>query len=379
MAAAGRRSRLALPDPPARLRLERRHHVADVTRFARQLATSSWPAEPATSATWSRARRADGQGDLAAEAHRGPPPGGRHRKNTYASETPVTDGERLYALFGGNVGVFASRSTARRCGRGRGRRSRSISTSARRRRRWSTTAASISCTTTTASRSSPRSTRRPGEEIWTSSGPTSTHGSPRLGDAAHLEEREAHRDRHHRPRLRHQLRPRRQGAVAAEGHPPVDAQPGRRRRPALRRVGSQGEAEPAAACGAAGRHRRHHAQGGRDRNAFDRLVPPRFSGYTPSPLAYRGRIYAVNDNGVLQVADAADRRRSLQGAHRRRRAHLLELAHRQRRTHLPPQRGRRRVRPSAPATLRRAGAQPLGEMRLASPAAAGDRLATSAR
>ena len=32
---------------------------------------------------------------------------------------------------------------------------------------------------------------------------------------------------------------------------------------------------------------------------------PRFTGYTPSPLAYRGRIYAVNDNGVLQVADAA--------------------------------------------------------------------------
>ena len=31
---------------------------------------------------------------------------------------------------------------------------------------------------------------------------------------------------------------------------------------------------------------------------------PRFSGYTTSPLVYRGRVYAVNDNGVLQVADA---------------------------------------------------------------------------
>src|SRR5262245_39360328 len=29
------------------------------------------------------------------EAHKGKPFGGRHRKNTYASETPVTDGERL--------------------------------------------------------------------------------------------------------------------------------------------------------------------------------------------------------------------------------------------------------------------------------------------
>ncbi len=40
------------------------------------------------------------------EAHRGKPFGGRHRKNTYASETPATDGERLYASFGGNVGLF---------------------------------------------------------------------------------------------------------------------------------------------------------------------------------------------------------------------------------------------------------------------------------
>ena len=31
---------------------------------------------------------------------------GRHRKNTYASETPVTDGERLYASFGQNIGLF---------------------------------------------------------------------------------------------------------------------------------------------------------------------------------------------------------------------------------------------------------------------------------
>ena len=39
------------------------------------------------------------------QAHKGPPAGGRHRKNTYASETPSTDGERIYVMFG-NVGVF---------------------------------------------------------------------------------------------------------------------------------------------------------------------------------------------------------------------------------------------------------------------------------
>src|SRR5689334_7378207 len=40
------------------------------------------------------------------EAIRTKPFGGRHRKNTYASETPFTDGERVYASFGANVGIF---------------------------------------------------------------------------------------------------------------------------------------------------------------------------------------------------------------------------------------------------------------------------------
>jgi len=40
------------------------------------------------------------------EAFNGLPSGGRHRKNTYASETPFTDGERVYAYFGANVGLF---------------------------------------------------------------------------------------------------------------------------------------------------------------------------------------------------------------------------------------------------------------------------------
>jgi outer membrane protein assembly factor BamB len=39
------------------------------------------------------------------QAHAGTPPTQLHVKNTYASETPVTDGERVYAYFG-NVGLF---------------------------------------------------------------------------------------------------------------------------------------------------------------------------------------------------------------------------------------------------------------------------------
>ena len=47
-------------------------------------------------------------GDLlwTTEVHTGEPDFDRHLKNTYASSTPVTDGERVYAYFG-NVGVYA--------------------------------------------------------------------------------------------------------------------------------------------------------------------------------------------------------------------------------------------------------------------------------
>jgi outer membrane protein assembly factor BamB len=39
------------------------------------------------------------------ETFKGVPPSSRHLKNSYASETPVTDGERVYVYFG-NVGLF---------------------------------------------------------------------------------------------------------------------------------------------------------------------------------------------------------------------------------------------------------------------------------
>jgi outer membrane protein assembly factor BamB len=39
------------------------------------------------------------------EVHRGVPASAHHLKNTYASETPATDGERVYAYFG-NLGLF---------------------------------------------------------------------------------------------------------------------------------------------------------------------------------------------------------------------------------------------------------------------------------
>ncbi|HET8646767.1 MAG TPA: PQQ-binding-like beta-propeller repeat protein, partial [Vicinamibacteria bacterium] len=40
------------------------------------------------------------------EFHSGRPPGGRHRKNSFTSETPVSDGKRVY-VYVGNLGLFA--------------------------------------------------------------------------------------------------------------------------------------------------------------------------------------------------------------------------------------------------------------------------------
>ena len=48
----------------------------------------------------------DGSIRWARDVRSAAPPIARHGKNTYASETPVTDGERVYAYFGG-IGLFA--------------------------------------------------------------------------------------------------------------------------------------------------------------------------------------------------------------------------------------------------------------------------------
>jgi outer membrane protein assembly factor BamB len=44
---------------------------------------------------------------------------------------------------------------------------------------------------------------------------------------------------------------------------------------------------------------------GEEKNAFVVWTHPRASAYTSSPLVYRGRVYIVNDNGILGVFDAA--------------------------------------------------------------------------
>lgn len=238
------------------------------------------------------------------EAHRGQPFRGRHRKNTYASETPVTDGERLYASFGGNVGVFcysfdgtlvwkhtwdpqpiyldfgtASSPIVHRdrvyqlhdndgqsflaaldAKSGKEIWSVTRTDAAPMKSGWATPFVWVNDVRTeivTIGRGLVISYDADGKELWRLKGMTQATPSP----------------------------------VAAGGLLYVGS-------------GSQGEANrPLMAIrpGASGDISLAKDQ---TSNAFVAWLQPRFSGYTPSPLVYRGRVYSVNDNGILQVADA---------------------------------------------------------------------------
>ena len=239
------------------------------------------------------------------EAHKGTPFGGRHRKNTYASETPATDGERVYASFGGNVGIFAysldgnlvwkhtwppqpmyldfGTASSPIVHKGRvyvlhdndgasffaaldAKTGKEIWTvkrtdlSGRMASGWATPFAWENGTRTeivTIGRGFVISYDTDGRELWRLKG--MTHPAP--------------------------------VPVAADGLLYVGS-------------GSQGEANRplfAIRPGASGDISLAKEQ---TSNEFVSWFQPRLSGYTPSPLVYRGRVYAVNDNGILQVADA---------------------------------------------------------------------------
>ena len=94
------------------------------------------------------------------------PPTPKHIKNSYASETPVTDGERVYVFFA-DIGLFAFDMKGNVVvGEGDGADGDAESAGARRPRRSCTRIACTSSTTTKSSRSSPPSTRGPAAEVW---------------------------------------------------------------------------------------------------------------------------------------------------------------------------------------------------------------------
>ncbi len=238
------------------------------------------------------------------EAHKGQPFGGRHRKNTYASETPVTDGERLYVSFGGNVGLFCY----------------GLDGTLLWKKAWPPQPIYLDFGTA----SSPvvhdgrvyqlhdndgesflaALDAKTGAEVWrVSRGEvaqgTSGWATPFIWNSGSRTEiitigrgRVASYDQQGKELWR--LRGMTQATptpVAADGLLYVGSgSQGDSNRPLLAiRPGATGDVTLA-----------------RDQDANDFVAwrHPRFSAYTPSPLVYRGRVYSVNDNGILQVADA---------------------------------------------------------------------------
>jgi outer membrane protein assembly factor BamB len=238
------------------------------------------------------------------EAHRGKPSGGRHRKNTYASETPVTDGERLYVSFGGNVGLFCY----------------SMDGTLLWKHAWPPQPIYLDFGTA----SSPvvhqgrvyqlhdndgesflaALDAKTGKPLWAvtredAAPMTSGWATPFIWDNGRRTEivtigrgRVVSYDLEGRELWR--LRGMTQATpspVAADGLLYVGSgAQGDSNRPLMAvRPGASGDISLAA---------------DQDANEFVVWRQPRFSAYTPSPLVYRGRVYAVNDNGILQVADA---------------------------------------------------------------------------
>ena len=239
------------------------------------------------------------------EAHRAQPFGGRHRKNTYASETPATDGERLYASFGGNVGVFCYSLDGKLL--------------------WqhSWTPQPIYLDFGTASSPVVHEGRvyqlhdndgqsflaaldaRTGKELWNVKR-TDAAGRSLSGWATPYIWKHGQRtevvtigrgfvisydaDGRELWRLKGmtQATP---SPVAGDGLLYVGS-------------GSQGEANRPLLAVRPGASGDISLRPDQNSNDFVAWAQPRFSGYTPSPLVYRGRVYAVNDNGILQVADA---------------------------------------------------------------------------
>lgn len=239
------------------------------------------------------------------EAHKGKPAGGRHRKNTYASETPATDGERVYASFGGNVGVFAYSMTGELVWKktwppqpiyldfgtasspvvhnGRvyqlhdnegesfltaldaktGKDVWSVNRSAfetRAKSGWATPFIWIHSGRTeivTIGKGLVVSYGLDGKELWRMRGMTQATPSP----------------------------------AAAGGMLFVGS-------------GSQGENNRPLFAVKPGASGDISLPQGQTSNEFVSWFQPRFAAYTGSPLVYRGRVYSINDNGILQVADA---------------------------------------------------------------------------
>jgi outer membrane protein assembly factor BamB len=238
------------------------------------------------------------------EAHKGAPFGGRHRKNTFASETPATDGERLYVYFG-NVGLFCYTLDGKPL--------------------WTTTFEPQPMYLNFGTASSPvvhdgkvfvvhdndgisfvaAVDAVTGKILWRVAGDApvargSGWSTPFVWKRADRTELVVIRRQHAVAygldgkelwRLR--------GLVGQSTPTPVASGD-----LLYLSTGSQGESNRPVFAVRGGASGDISLAAGQTSNAWVAWTHPRASAYTSSPLVYRGRVYIVNDNGILMVFDA---------------------------------------------------------------------------
>jgi len=239
------------------------------------------------------------------EAHKGLPVGGRHRKNTYASETPTTDGERIYASFGGNVGLFAYSLTGDLVWKKTwppqpvyldfGTASSPVVHGGRVYQMFDNEAESFLAALDAKTGAEVWTVRRNGFKTQAQSG----WATPFVWQN----------------QQRTEIVTIGKGTVVSYGLDGTE----------LWRLGGMTQATPSPVAGNGLLYVGSGSQGETGRplfaikpgasgnisltpnqttNDFVAWFQPRFSGYTPSPLLYRNRVYVINDNGIMQVADA---------------------------------------------------------------------------
>ena len=240
------------------------------------------------------------------EAHKGLPIGGRHRKNTFASETPATDGERLYAYFG-NVGLFAYSLDGKPL--------------------WNTrfdpqpmyldfgTAASpvvhdgkVFVVHDNDGKSFAAAIdARTGKQLWKvdrdlpSRGMTSGWSTPYVWKHNARTELVVIGRQHavsYSPETGKEIW--RIGGLTGQSTPTPVAADGL----LYLATGSQGESNRPVFAVRPGASGDISLAKGEESNQFVAWFHPRASAYTSSPLVYRGRMYVVNDNGILTVFDS---------------------------------------------------------------------------
>ncbi len=248
------------------------------------------------------------------EAHKGLPFGGRHRKNTFASETPATDGERLYVYFG-NVGLFAYSLDGRPLWNARfdpqpmyldfGTAASPVVHDGRvfivHDNEGKSFVAAVDAKTGKHLWRTERDIKAPQGSGWSSPFVWNIEGA---GGAAGRQQRTElivigrQHAISYNPQTGTEIW--RMRGLTGQSTPSPVAADGL----LYLATGSQGESNRPVFAVKPGASGDISLAKGEERNAFVVWFHPRASAYTSSPLVYRGRMYVVNDNGILTVFDS---------------------------------------------------------------------------